>query len=104
MPEYLKNINFQELKDNYMDNHGFVLTSDLIVRESNIEKLAISIINKGITKDLPLLVSQNGNSTIFVYDQKTEFDSVQFFCYADDFNKLGIGVVSPLRFFLKQIN
>lgn len=102
MPEYLKNTNLQELKDNYMDNHGFVLLSDHAVKDKGIENLANSIINKGITKDLPLLVTQINNATIFVYDRKTEFDSVKFFCYGDDFNKLGLGQVEPLLFFLKQ--
>ena len=102
MPEYLKNTNLQELKDNYMDNHGFVILSDGLSSSKGIEKLAQAIINKGITKDLPLLVTIINNATIFVYDRNVSFDAPFFFSYADFFNMVGDDKVVPLLFFLKH--
>jgi hypothetical protein len=102
MIEYLKNTNLQELKDNYMDNHGFVILSDGLSSSKGIEKLVNALIDKGITKDLPILAAIIHNATIFVYDQNTNFDAPQFFSYADFFNMIGEDKVIPLRFFLKQ--
>lgn len=104
MLEYLKNVNLQELKDNYMDNHGFALISDLRVKDLSIEILCNMIINKGITKDFPVLVTRIKNAVVFIYDKNTSFNAPQFFSYADFFNTLGVGEVMPLLFFLKQNN
>lgn len=101
MPEYLKNTNLQELKDSYMDNHGFVINSRLSVSDKHIEILAETIKNAGVSRDLPILVSRNGENTVFVYEN---LDAPELFKRAAIFNQLGVGTIIPLLFFLKQIN
>jgi hypothetical protein len=77
------------------------MNSSMPVRESGIVNLANAIKNAGISKDFPILVSQDGNNTIFVYG---EFNAPQFFQRADQFSMIGMATITPLLFFLEQYN
>jgi hypothetical protein len=101
MSDYIKQIPLKEVKELYFENHGFVINSKFPVRESGIINLVNSIKNAGISKDFPILVTQDGDNTIFVYG---EFNGPQFFQKADHFEMMGFAQIIPLLFFLKQLD
>jgi hypothetical protein len=105
-----RNLSIQELKTNYSDRPGFVFISSVPSSRVSCERLCLQIKESDICKYEPDFINELEQSRIiaFVYPEGVNFDSGDFYRYADpELNSgmmrfLGLFKVDSLAAFLKD--
>jgi hypothetical protein len=75
-----KDISIKELKEEYLERHGFVFAGNAACNRNNCDNVAFIVKSKGFTDYLPeFVVELNSQTFVFVYPVEANFESGAFF-------------------------
>jgi hypothetical protein len=99
-----KKIHLSELKDNYIERHGFVFAGNIQSSDRAIYNLAETIKESSFSSELPEFYTRLSNNLVaFVYPEGVHFESGVFYHISKRLEILNQFRVEILRFFLTNM-